>query len=112
MIGVTYYCPKLATQKRTELIEQLADVDDEIVELFLNDALPSNAQLAAAVRWVTVSLKFSPVVPGCAIKNTAVQPLLDGVCVYLVSVRYSAAHEHTTGGACYSGRPPCSFWIP
>ena len=34
---------ELATQKCTELIEQLAEVDDEITELFLNDVLPSNA---------------------------------------------------------------------
>jgi elongation factor G len=63
---------ELATQKWTELIEQLAEVDDEIAELFLNDALPSNVQLAAAIRRATVSLKFSPVFIGLAIKNTVV----------------------------------------
>ncbi|KAN0137647.1 P-loop containing nucleoside triphosphate hydrolase protein [Lactarius tabidus] len=64
---------ELATQKRTELIEQLAD-------LFLNDALPSNKQLAAAIRCAT---------------NTAVQPLLDGVCSYLASPseRQVVAHD-------------------
>ncbi|KAF8465437.1 elongation factor G mitochondrial [Russula ochroleuca] len=88
---------ELATQKRTELIEQLAEVDDEIAELFLNDALPSNAQLAAAIRRATVSLKFSPVFLGSAIKNTAVQPLLDGVCAYLASPaeREVLAHDTT-----------------
>ena len=88
---------ELATQKRTELIEQLAEVDDEIAELFLNDALPSNSQLAAAIRRATVSLKFSPVFLGSAIKNTAVQPLLDGVCAYLASPaeREVLAHDTT-----------------
>jgi elongation factor G len=88
---------ELATQKRTELVEQLAEVDDEIAELFLNDALPSNAQLAAAIRRATVSLKFSPVFLGSAIKNTAVQPLLDGVCAYLASPaeREVLAHDTT-----------------
>ena len=86
---------ELATQKRTELIEQLAEVDDEIGDLFLNDALPSNEQLAAAIRRATVSLKFSPVFLGSAVKNTAVQPLLDGVCAYLASPaeRQVVAHD-------------------
>jgi len=88
---------ELATQKRQELIEQLAEVDDEIAELFLNDALPSNVQLAAAIRRATVALKFSPVFLGSAIKNTAVQPLLDGVCAYLSSPaeREVVAHDTT-----------------
>lgn len=73
----------LAKQKRTELIEQLAEVDEEIGDLILNDELPSNDQLAAAIRRSTIGLKFSPVFLGSAIKNTAVQPLLDGVCAYL-----------------------------
>ena len=86
---------ELATQKRTELIEQLAEVDDGIADLFLNDALPSNEQLAAAIRRATVSLKFSPVFLGSAVKNTAVQPLLDGVCAYLASPseRQVVAHD-------------------
>jgi elongation factor G len=88
---------ELAAQKRQELIEQLAEVDDEIAELFLNDVLPSNVQLAAAIRRATVSLKFSPVFLGSAIKNTAVQPLLDGVCAYLASPaeREVVAHDTT-----------------
>ena len=88
---------ELATQKRTELIEQLAEVDDEIAELFLNDALPSNAQLVAAIRRATVSLKFSPVFLGLAIKKTAVQPILDCVCSYLASPaeREVLAHDTT-----------------
>jgi elongation factor G len=74
---------ELAKEKRTELIEQLAEVDEEIGELFLNDEQPSNDQIAAAIRRSTIGLKFSPVFLGSAIKNTAVQPLLDGVCAYL-----------------------------
>ncbi|KAJ7443790.1 elongation factor G, mitochondrial [Mycena galericulata] len=70
-------------EKRTELIEQLAEVDEEIGELFLNDEQPSNDQIATAIRRSTIGLKFSPVLLGSAIKNTAVQPLLDGVCAYL-----------------------------
>jgi elongation factor G len=74
---------ELARQKRTELIEQLAEVDEEIGEMFLVDEVPNNNQIAAAIRRATIGLKFSPVFLGSAIKNTAVQPLLDGVCAYL-----------------------------
>ncbi|KAI0283969.1 P-loop containing nucleoside triphosphate hydrolase protein [Russula aff. rugulosa BPL654] len=61
------------TQKRTELVEQLAEVDDEMAELLLNNALPFNARLAAAIMRATVT------------QNNAVQPLLDDVCIYLAS---------------------------
>jgi elongation factor G len=74
---------ELAKVKRAELVEQVAEVDEELGELFLNDEVPTNEQLAAAIRRATVGLKFSPVFLGSAIKNTAVQALLDGVCAYL-----------------------------
>ncbi|EIW77598.1 elongation factor G mitochondrial, partial [Coniophora puteana RWD-64-598 SS2] len=75
----------LAQRKRTELLEQLAEVDDAIGDALLCDEVPSPPELAAAIRRATVSLRFSPVFMGSAIKNTAVQPLLDGVCAYLAS---------------------------
>ena len=40
---------ELAMKKRTKLIEHLAEVDEEIAELFLNDAHSSNSQLAALI---------------------------------------------------------------
>ncbi|KIY43189.1 translation elongation factor G [Fistulina hepatica ATCC 64428] len=73
----------LAKEKRQELIEALSDVDDEIGDIVLADELPSNRQIQDAIRRATVSCKFSPVFIGSAVKNTAVQPLLDGVCDYL-----------------------------
>lgn len=74
---------ELATAKRSELIEQLADVDDAFADLFLNEAEIQTADIVGAMRRATVSRKFSPVFIGSAIKNTGVQPLLDGVCAYL-----------------------------
>ncbi|KAJ7574330.1 elongation factor G, mitochondrial [Mycena floridula] len=73
----------IAKAKRTELIETLADVDEEIGEIVLNDEVPTNFQIADAIRRSTIALKFSPVFLGSAIKNTGVQVLLDGVCAYL-----------------------------
>ena len=87
---------QLAQEKRTELIEQLAEVDEEIAELFLNDETPTNNQLADAIRRATVGLKFTPVFLGSAIKNTAVQPLLDGVCAYLPNPSEAEIVAHDT----------------
>jgi elongation factor G len=87
---------ELAKEKRQELVEQLAEVDEEIGEIFLNDKVPTNVQLAAAIRRSTVGLRFSPVFLGSAIKNTAVQPLLDGVCAYLPNPSESEVLAHDT----------------
>lgn len=73
----------MAEQKRAELIETLADVDDEIADLFLAEEKISPEQLVNAIRRSTIALKFTPVFLGSAIKNTGVQPMLDGVCAYL-----------------------------
>jgi elongation factor G len=73
----------LAEQKRTELIETLADVDDEIADLFLAEEKITAEHLISAIRRATIGLKFTPVFIGSAIKNTGVQAMLDGVCAYL-----------------------------
>ena len=73
----------LAEEKRKKLIETLADVDDEIAEIFLDEGTPTVEQIKAAVRRATVSLKFTPVFMGSALADKSVQPMLDGVCDYL-----------------------------
>ncbi|KAJ3065414.1 Elongation factor G, mitochondrial [Podochytrium sp. JEL0797] len=72
-----------ATEKRQELIETIADVDDEIGEMFLNEEAPTNEQLGAAIRRAALSTKFCPVFMGSAYHNKGVQPMLDGVLEYL-----------------------------
>ncbi|KAG2150932.1 P-loop containing nucleoside triphosphate hydrolase protein [Suillus clintonianus] len=86
----------LAKAKRTELLETLAEVDDEMGELLIMDETPTTAQLVAAIRRATVGLKFSPVFLGSAIKNTAVQPMLDGVCAYLANPAEGSVTAHDT----------------
>ncbi len=73
----------LAREKRQELIEKLADVDDEMAELFLDEQEPTPAQIKAAIRRATIGLKFTPVLMGTALADKAVQPMLDAVCDYL-----------------------------
>ena len=73
----------LAKERRARLIETLADVDDEIAELFLDEKQPSIPQIKAAIRRATIALKFTPVLMGSALANKGVQPMLDAVCDYL-----------------------------
>lgn len=55
--------------RRLELIERLSEVDDEIADLFLNEAVISPEILSAAIRRATLALKFQPVFMGSAFKN-------------------------------------------
>jgi elongation factor G len=74
---------ELCKEKRQKLIETLADVDDEIAEMFLDEQEPSIHQIKAAIRRATISLKFTPVMMGSALADKSVQPMLDAVCDYL-----------------------------
>ncbi|KAK4462179.1 P-loop containing nucleoside triphosphate hydrolase protein [Cladorrhinum samala] len=74
---------ELAQQKRQELIEKLADVDDEIAEMFLEEVTPTPDQIKAAIRRATIALKFTPVLMGTALADKSIQPMLDAVCDYL-----------------------------
>ncbi|KAL7437024.1 hypothetical protein ACHAXH_006970 [Discostella pseudostelligera] len=81
---------ELVHEKRTELLERLADVDEEIGELFLMEEEPTPQQFKEAIRRRTVSCQFVPVFMGSAFKNKGVQKLLDGVVDYLPEPREKA----------------------
>ena len=74
-----------AAQRRQELIERLADVDDEIAMLYLEDHEISAERLRAALRQATLKGDLVPVLAGSALKNKGVQLLLDAVVDYLPS---------------------------
>ncbi len=72
---------------RENIIERLADFDDEIMAKFLDGQDVSVEELRAAIRRSTLNLDIVPVFCGSAFKNKGVQPLLDGVVDYLPSPR-------------------------
>ncbi len=72
-----------AQADRQEMIERIAEVDDELGELFLSDAPISNEQIKAAIRRATIALKMTPVMCGSAYKNKGVQLLLNAICDFL-----------------------------
>ena len=76
---------KQCEEKRRELVERLAEADDDIAELFINEEEPTAEQLKAALRKQTIARTFVPVFMGSAYKNKGVQLLLDGVADYLPS---------------------------
>ncbi|MGE4564842.1 MAG: elongation factor G [Victivallaceae bacterium] len=64
-------------------IECLAEVDDEVMEIFLADEIPSHDVVKAALRRATLAAKIVPVACGTAFKKKGVQCLLDMVVDYL-----------------------------
>jgi elongation factor G len=72
---------------RDKLIEQLADHDEKIMELYLEGKSSeiSAAVLRKAVRVATLKMDITPVVLGSAFKNKGVQPMLDSVVDFLPS---------------------------
>jgi elongation factor G len=68
-----------------ELLESMAEVDESVMEHYVDGTPVSCDQLIKAVRRATLSLERVPVLCGSAFKNKAVQPLLEGVIRYLPS---------------------------
>src|ERR1700686_3816520 len=76
---------KKADAFHAQLVESIAENDDEILHKFLEGEEISAAALRASLRKSTIALKVFPVVVGTAFKNKGVQPLLDAVVDYLPS---------------------------
>jgi len=74
-----------AEQYHHQLIEAVADHDEEIMMAFLEDEPISEDQLRTAIRSATLDISITPVLLGSAFKNKGVQPLLDAVIDYLPS---------------------------
>ncbi len=71
--------------RRSEMIEKIAEQDDNLLEKFLLEEDISEEELKAAIRAVTIANKVVPVLCGTALKNKCVQPLLDAIGDYLPS---------------------------
>jgi len=69
---------------RHDIIERIAELDDELTELYLEDeSAITEGQLKAALRRATIDLRAFPTYCGSALKNIGVQRVLNGVVEYL-----------------------------
>ena len=74
-----------AEEMREEMLESLADLDDELMEIVLEGEEPTVEQIKKVIREATIAVKMTPVFCGSAFKNKGVRLLLDGVVDYLPS---------------------------
>jgi elongation factor G len=74
-----------ATQYREQLLETLSEVDDEVLERYLEGEELPVPTIKAAIRRATIAGRLNPVLCGSAFKNKGVQPMLDAVIDFLPS---------------------------
>lgn len=74
-----------AIDYRERMLEKLADVNDALMEKYLEGKYIDVSELLAALRKGTLELKLVPVLCGSAFKNKGVQPLLDAIVHFLPS---------------------------
>lgn len=91
-LGIEYeYIPipeelsKEANSHHIKLIESIAEIDDEVMEKYLNGEDISESELKRAIRKATISMKAVPVLCGAALRNLGIQPLIDAIVDYLPS---------------------------
>ncbi len=75
---------EMAELWRHDIVERIAELDDELTELYLEDEAAITAeQLKAALRRATLDMRAFPTYCGSALKNIGVQRVLNGVIEYL-----------------------------
>jgi elongation factor G len=74
-----------AESKREELLEQLADYDDDFAEAYLSGEELSEERVKSLIRLAVIKYEFIPVLCGSAFKNKGVQNLLDAIVEFLPS---------------------------
>ena len=70
---------------RNELIEKVAETDDDLMTKYLDDEEITELEIKRALRKATITYRLVPVVCGTALKHRGVQPLLDAIGDYLPS---------------------------
>ena len=70
---------------RAEMIEMAVEMDDDVMEAYLDGTEPDELTLRRMIRLGTISMKFVPVLAGSAFKNKGIQPLLNAVVDFLPS---------------------------
>lgn len=75
----------LALEKHAELIDSVAEFDDEMMDVYLEGGEVTVEMIKRAIRKGCLSTKFFPVMCGDALGNKGIKPLMDAVIDYLPS---------------------------
>jgi elongation factor G len=70
---------------RSKLIESIAELDEGLMDKYLNGDEISESEAKTALRKATISMKAVPVLCGAALRNQGIQPLMDAIVDYLPS---------------------------
>ena len=70
---------------RAELCEKVADLDEGVMEAYLEKGDLTKEELVPAIRRLVVAGRFVPVLCGTSLRDKGVQPLLDAIVAYLPS---------------------------
>lgn len=70
---------------RGQMVEKIAETDDELMVKYLDDAEISKAEIKSALRKATIAYRLVPVICGSALRTRGIQPLLDAIGDYLPS---------------------------
>jgi elongation factor G len=91
-LGAQYHCIEIPEDHKAEaltyrerIIEKAAEVDESLMEQYIEGTQITPNEIKRAIRGATVRHQVVPVLCGAAFKNRGVQPLLDGVVDYLPS---------------------------
>jgi elongation factor G len=89
-LGASWTCQNIresmlqeAEAVRAEMVEMAVEMDDDVMEKYLDGEEPTVGVLRDLIRRGTLSMSFIPVLCGSAFKNKGVQPLLNAVIDYL-----------------------------
>jgi len=82
-IEIPHDLKEIANKYRTEMLEAVSDVDDTLLEKYLEGKTISVQEIKSVLRKATIDLKIIPVICGSAFKNKGVQKLLDSVVDFL-----------------------------
>jgi elongation factor G len=105
-----------ATCARAELVEALAEEDEELLQVYLSGAAVEAASLRAALRRVTLAARGVPVFCGSSLRDKGVQPLIDAVVDFLPSPQdlppvtgHNPHDEELVTRAASDGEPFCGL---
>ena len=100
VIDIPHDMLELAREYRTKMLEAVAEVDDTLLEKYLEGETISADEIKAVLRQATTEVRIIPVLLGSAFKNKGVQQLMDAVVEFMPSptdVGATPGHDYDDG---------------